>query len=41
MIKIKVKRWRWCQHCQRTIFRNEKAYKIKGMQYVICKECKK
>lgn len=39
MLKVRIKRWVWCQYCQRTIFTGEQAYKIKGMKYYVCKEC--
>lgn len=40
MIKVRIKRWIMCQYCKRNIYDGEIAYKIKGMKYYVCKECK-
>lgn len=38
--RMRVKRWKWCQYCQKTIFRGEVAYKVNGLPYLVCGSCK-
>ncbi len=38
--RTRVKQWKWCQYCERTIFRGEQAYRLNGSPYLVCQECK-
>jgi hypothetical protein len=38
-IKVRVKNWLMCQYCLRNIFSKERAYKLEGSKYIICKQC--
>jgi hypothetical protein len=38
-VKTHIRKWRWCQYCRRTIFK-EVCYKLdSNRHYFICKEC--
>ena len=36
---IKIKKWKMCNYCGRTIFSKEQAYRFNSMPYYICKGC--
>jgi len=38
--RTRVRKWKWCQYCDRTIYRGEVAYKVSGLPYLLCQHCK-